>query len=118
MKRTGSRTLHVVPQPSGGWVVRGGETGPSQTFSTQSAAVQAARNSMRATGGELRIHTSSGRLKDSFTLGRAAMERINAIEGVTLSPDVRRAFERFDRDGLSSDQRRERIRAGIAKAKP
>jgi len=41
-----------------------------------------------------------------FTLGRAAFERISAVEGVALDAAGRRLFERFEREALPDAERR------------
>ena len=52
----------------------------------------------------------SARADRGFTLGRAAMERISAVEGLSLTAEAREAFANFDRAGLSADERRTRLR--------
>lgn len=55
--------------------------------------------------------------QDSFTLGSAAMEKINAVEGIVLSSRVKEAFARFDRHDLSPEERRaELLRLVVGKA--
>jgi hypothetical protein len=44
-----------------------------------------------------------------MVIGRVAMERISAIEGIRLSPEMKRDLRRFDKQGLSSEARREAI---------
>lgn len=50
---------------------------------------------------------------DGFVVGRARFASISAVEGIALSPDMRAALERFDREGLSTEERRRRILAGL-----
>lgn len=47
----------------------------------------------------------------SFTLGLDSFEKISAVEGIGLSPALKRDFREFDRKGLSAEQRRRAIRA-------
>ena len=44
-----------------------------------------------------------------FVLGRARFEKISAVEGIKKSPESRRMFEEFDRQGLTPEQRRKAI---------
>lgn len=48
-----------------------------------------------------------------FILGRAGFARISAVEGIALTPEMQTTLERFDREGLSADERRRRIIAGF-----
>ena len=47
--------------------------------------------------------------ESGFILGRAAMEKISAVEGIVYTDEMKREFEEFDRKGLSGDERREAI---------
>ena len=42
-------------------------------------------------------------------LGRAAAAKINAVEGVSLTPEMRQIFRSFDAQRLSADERRRRL---------
>jgi hypothetical protein len=53
---------------------------------------------MRKTGGSLTVRDDQGRTTSTFTIGRNAMAKINAVEGVTLSSATENAFDTFDRD--------------------
>ena len=44
-----------------------------------------------------------------FKVGRRAFEKISAVEGIHLSPEMARDFDEFDRKGLSADARRKAI---------
>ena len=44
-----------------------------------------------------------------FKIGRRAFEKISAVEGIRLSPEMKRDFSEFDRKGLSADARRKAI---------
>jgi hypothetical protein len=44
-----------------------------------------------------------------FTLGRDGFARISAVEGITLTADMRDMMNRFDREGLSAAERRRAI---------
>lgn len=66
---------------------------------------------IRATGGEIVVRGPQGQMRRSFTLGRAAMSKINAVESIVLPAGVQDAFEKFDREDLSSEQRRAQLRS-------
>ncbi len=44
-----------------------------------------------------------------FKVGRRAFEKISAVEGIHLSPEMARDFGEFDRKGLSAEKRRKAI---------
>lgn len=107
----------VAPTAKGGWMVRQGD-GAAKVFSTQREAVAAAQAAVRKAGGQLIIHAPNGRVKKSFTLGRTAMEKLNAVEGVVLSAKSRQTLVQLDRQGASSEARRAAIAAPYRRAKP
>lgn len=41
-----------------------------------------------------------------MTIGRAAAARIQAVEGIALSPEMTALFRSFDEQGLSPEERR------------
>jgi hypothetical protein len=41
-----------------------------------------------------------------LVIGRTAAAKINAVEGIRLTPDMRRMFKEFDEQGLTAPQRR------------
>lgn len=45
-----------------------------------------------------------------MTLGRAAADRINAVEGIALSPEMTALFRSFDERNLPPDERRRLLR--------
>ena len=63
---------HVVPDPDGGWDVRApGADRASAHFDTQSEAYSRAREIVgNLGGGEVVIHGSDGRIRNSNTIGR------------------------------------------------
>jgi hypothetical protein len=91
----------------GGWQVRG-ETSSSAdgVYSTQTEATEAARQALRRSGGQTVVHGADGRIRESITLGRDAMAKIAAVEGIHLSPAMTRMLEALDRQGASSAERR------------
>jgi hypothetical protein len=52
-----------------------------------------------------------------FTLGRERFARISAVEGISLTRDMRATLDRFDRDGLSAEERRRAIVRQFAPAR-
>ncbi len=60
---------HVVPGPKGWSVKSPGVAKPSSTHRTQSAAEKAAKDAVKkAGGGEVVIHGTDGRIRDSDTV--------------------------------------------------
>jgi hypothetical protein len=118
------KTIHITQNYAGLWLVRvtgGAHVGTA--YSTQAEAVRAAQAVIRETGGQLHVSGADGQARKSFTLGRAAIAKLNAVEGVALTPAGRSAFRTFDREDLTPAQRRATLRkdlsklAGTAKAK-
>lgn len=105
----GQVRVHVVRQ-EGGWIVkREGETRAAGVYSTQAEAAEAARSTLRRSGGELRIQGPDGRIRESMTLGRDTMAKIAAVEGIHLSSALKRTLAELDRKGASGDERRRSI---------
>lgn len=111
----GAKRLHVVPQSDGWAVKRAGEAHAMGLYRTQAGAIKAARETLRVTGGELRIQGRDGRSRESFTLGRDPMASISAVEGVHLTADMKRDFRDFDRRRLSAGKRRRAIASKYGK---
>lgn len=44
-----------------------------------------------------------------FVLGRDRFAQISAVEGISLTSDMRETLDRFDREGLSAAERRHAI---------
>ncbi len=65
-----SNNRHVVPNPRGGWDVKApGAERASSHHDTQAQAEQRAKEIVRNRGGgEVRIHRSNGRFRDSDTV--------------------------------------------------
>lgn len=51
----------------------------------------------------------------TIVIGRSGGSKINAVEGVVLSPEMRKLFRSFDKDGLSPNERRARLAARYGK---
>jgi hypothetical protein len=47
--------------------------------------------------------------KTRLTIGLGGFEKVSAIEGLRLTPDMKRTFRAFDRQGASAAQRRAAI---------
>ena len=43
--------------------------------------------------------------ESEFAIGRAAMEKISAVEGIVFPDEMKRQFDEYDRNGLSHDER-------------
>jgi hypothetical protein len=50
-----------------------------------------------------------------FVVGRKSMAKLNAMEGIRLSPSSHSMFEEFDRKGASPEERRKAITAKHAR---
>lgn len=60
---------NVVPNPEGGWDIRGGGDRASAHFNTQSEAIDRARQIVgNLGGGEVTIHGRDGKIRDSDTV--------------------------------------------------
>ena len=55
--------------------------------------------------------------QDGVVLGRDRFARISAVEGIELTADMRATLDRFDREGLSAEERRRDILARFALAR-
>jgi len=109
MAKAGAECWSVVKATTG-WVVReGGSAGAAAVYRTRAEAEKAARETVRITGGEVRVRGADGRWRDSFTLGRNNFAKISAVEGISLSREMKRDLREFDRKGLSDDERRGEI---------
>jgi hypothetical protein len=51
-----------------------------------------------------------------FRLGRDRFARISAVEGITLTEEMRATLDHFDREGLSAEERRRAILSRFAPA--
>lgn len=65
------KNQHVTPHPAGGWQVKGaGNNKATVRTSTQSEAINIARQISRNQGSELVIHRSDGRIREKDSHGR------------------------------------------------
>jgi hypothetical protein len=111
----GPARVHVLPK-DGGWQVRGEGAGRvAGVYSTQAEATEAAKSSLRRSGGELMVQGRDGRIRGSVTLGRDPMAKIAAVEGIHLSRESQRTLKDFDRTGASGDERRRAIASRFGK---
>ncbi len=46
----------------------------------------------------------------TFTIGRHRFERISAVDGIKTSPRIQQIFAECDRQNLTPEQRREKLR--------
>jgi hypothetical protein len=64
------RSLHVVPNPNGGWSVKKSDASrATKTFDTQKDAVEYGRDLAKNSGGEFIIHGRDGMIKSSNPAG-------------------------------------------------
>ncbi|MPZ20749.1 MAG: hypothetical protein GEV06_22995 [Luteitalea sp.] len=56
-----------------------------------------------------RPRTAKRRKPQAFTLGRDSFDKISAVEGIRLSPEIQEDFREFDQRGLSAHERRRAI---------
>lgn len=102
--------LSVVPK-SVGWVIDGSDSGTApRGYKTQREAVAAARKLIKAKdGGEIVVHGRDGRIRgvDTYALGGDSFDKINAVEGIFLSEEMKRDFRALDRKRLSPEKRRQ-----------
>lgn len=56
------------------------------------------------------------RVSAKFVIGRERFAQISAVEGITLSGEMKKRSDRFDREGLSPAQRRKEIIKAYKKA--
>jgi hypothetical protein len=105
----GRTRVHVVPKDGGWQVRREGADRATGVYGTQAEAAEAAQSALRRSGGELRVQDRGGRIRESMTLGREAMAKIAAVEGIHLSSESKRMLEDLDRAGASGKERRRSI---------
>jgi hypothetical protein len=105
------RTRFFVVRQSSAWVLRkSGSAQASRAYKTQREAVAAARRLIKeADGGEIIVHGRDGRIRgvDTYALGGDSFDKINAVEGISLSEEMKRDFRMLDRKRLSPEKRRE-----------
>lgn len=102
-------TATVVAATPKGWVVRQTNGRTTSVHETQSEAITAARNLLRPGGGTLRVHGVDGQVRESLTLGRGSIARINAVEGLHPPSGFHEDLVEFDRLALSADDRRRQV---------
>ncbi len=101
--------VHVVPL-DGGWQVKHeGACRVVGVYSSQTEATEAAKSTLRRSGGELMVQGRDGRIRESMTLGRDSMAKIAAVEGIRLSSQSMRTLRELDREGATSEERRRSI---------
>lgn len=105
----GQTRIHVVPKDSGWQIKREGSGRASGVYSTEAEATEAAKWTLRRSGGELSVQGRDGRVRESMTLGRNSMTRIAAVEGIHLSQESKRTLRDLDRAGASGEERRRAI---------
>lgn len=100
------RDRHVVSHGNKWAVKKAGANRASSIHATQAEALQAARDKVRAKGGEVRVQGRDGRWRASFTVGRDPFEKIGAVEGITIPGMMKKDLRDLDRQSLTADERR------------
>lgn len=104
------RRLSVVLR-SEGWAIAGHSAATEKRpYRTQREAVEAARRLIKTqVGGELTVRGRDGRIRsvDTYALGGRSFDKISAVEGIHLSPEMRNDFSLLDRRRYSPEKRRE-----------
>lgn len=77
--------------------------------------MKAAQRAIREAGGVVTVTNAKGGVGKSFTLGRSAMTKLNAVEGVILGQATRKAFSALDKADATPAQRRAALRKDLAK---
>ncbi|MPZ35399.1 MAG: DUF2188 domain-containing protein [Rhodospirillales bacterium] len=72
----GQTRVHVVRKDGGWQIKREGSGRASGVYSTKAEATEAAKWTLRRSGGELTVQGRDGRIRESMTLGRDSMARI------------------------------------------
>lgn len=70
VSRMPSKGQHVVPRGEKWGVQRSGSSRASGVYSTQSEAIEDARDKARKAGGELYIHGRDGRIRERNSYGK------------------------------------------------
>lgn len=118
LKRSAPQSLQVTGG-RGVWQVRREDSQRATSrHASQAEAVAAARKQLRISGGQLSIHGADGRIRSTYTLGRKAMAKLNAVEGISLPRRLRKAVSEIDDSGQSPQQRRARIRTLVTTGMP
>jgi len=55
-------------------------------------------------------HKRTRRQQSGFTIGRAAMEKISAVDGIVFPDEMKREFDEYDRLGLTDEERIQAIK--------
>lgn len=70
MAKKTSSNYHITPSAGGGWAAkRAGATRAASIHQTQAEAIAAGRDLARKSSGELRIHGTDGRIRNSNSYG-------------------------------------------------
>ena len=65
-----ANNYHVTHRQNGSWAVKGaGNQRASSVHTTQKAAIEAAKPLAQQAGGELRIHNTENRIRESWSYG-------------------------------------------------
>lgn len=115
MKRSPHRTLTITRAKGGGWSLSIHGALSDAVYPTKIAAVRAARALAREQGGVVTVRNANGGVGKTFTLGRSAMTKLNAVEGVVLGRAGQRVFSVLDRTSATPAERRALLRKDLDK---
>jgi hypothetical protein len=108
-KRPARARLSIVPAASGWAVKKQNSPQASKSYKTKREAEAAARQMLaREDGSEIVILRRDGKIStvDTFALGDRPFAKVSAVEGVFLTPEMERDFQRLNKKGLSPEARR------------
>jgi hypothetical protein len=108
-KRPLRARLSIVPAASGWAVRKQNSSRASKPYKTKREAEAAARQMLaREDGGEIVVRRRDGKISsvDTFALGDGPFAKVSAVEGIFLTPEMERDFQRLNKKGLSPEARR------------
>ncbi len=100
--------LSIVPKQSGWAIVGSGAI--NRVYETRREAETAAKRLVAAKrGGESVVRGRDGRIRsvDTYALSAASFAKVSAVEGISLTAEMKRDFRALDRTGLSPEARRQ-----------
>lgn len=115
-----TRLRLVVAPAKGGWTVLSdqSEQRSRKVYKTKGDARAAAREMTGRDGGEVIVKGRDGRIGevDTFSLGRAEIAKISAIEGLHITSEMDADLRELDQKNLTDEQRRQKLFLKYARA--
>jgi hypothetical protein len=99
---SGGKAAGGVPEP-------GSEADPIRAFRPTAFFSPTVVSYVMSKTTPARPHRGTPRSTTIFVVGRDRFAHISAVEGIELDDEMRAAFEQFDREGLSPEERRRAI---------